>query len=209
GWCGGEGAAPVAAGGATVLRAAVGSEGRVVAAMSRGRPGGGSRSWAPAGAVALPAGVAAGPPAARRTSSAVMRPPSPLAATLSSATPSSRASWRTAGVAWTGAPVATPAAARAAARARAATAAAAAAAACGGDLDRDRHRADRHPLALLHVEGGDGAGARRGDLDAGLVGHDLDQRLILAHDVAGLDQPAHHLAFGHTLTDVGKLDVER
>ena len=61
--------------------------------------------------------------------------------------------------------------------------------------------------AFLDVQRGDGAGARGRDLDAGLVRHDLDQRLVLLHGVARFHQPAHDLALGHAFADVGQLHV--
>ncbi len=46
------------------------------------------------------------------------------------------------------------------------------------------------------------AAARRGDGDRGLVGHDLDHRLVFFDDFAGLDEPRDDFAFCHALTDV-------
>ena len=78
--------------------AAVESEWRMCSAILRRSPRSGTR--------VSPAGAAPGfaPPAARRTSSAVIEPPGPLPPTASSATPSSFASARTAGAACARAP---------------------------------------------------------------------------------------------------------
>ena len=55
----------------------------------------------------------------------------------------------------------------------------------------------------------DRARARRRDLDRGLVGHDLDHRLVLCDGVARLDQPADDLALDDAFADVGQLELER
>ena len=75
------------------------------------------------------------------------------------------------------------------------------------DVDRDDRDANVHDLPLLRMQRRDDPGARRGDLDARLVGHDLDQRLILTHSLAGLHQPAHDLALGDAFADVGQLHL--
>ena len=74
--------------------------------------------------------------------------------------------------------------------------------------DRDDRRPDRHHLPGLGEQGRDHPRARRGDLDARLVGHHLDQGLALGHALAGLDQPADDLALGDSLADVGQLELE-
>jgi hypothetical protein len=64
-----------------------------------------------------------------------------------------------------------------------------------------------HHLAVAHVHLRDRAGVRRRNRDRGLVGLDFHQRLILAHDVAGLDQHANHLAFMHAFAEIGEFEL--
>src|SRR3954464_12393800 len=55
----------------------------------------------------------------------------------------------------------------------------------------------------------DAAGRRRRDLDGGLVGLDLDERLVLRHLVALGHEPACDLALGQPLAEVGQLELVR
>ena len=58
-------------------------------------------------------------------------------------------------------------------------------------------------VALGHKRPDEGARERRGHLHVDLVGHDLNQRVIFAHVLAGLDHPFRDDALGDGLADVG------
>src|SRR5690606_27293179 len=186
----------------------------------------GSGGAAGTAAAAGPAGAAA----ARRTSSAEMRPRMPDPCTLRMSTPSSRASRLTdgaAGTSWPSPPSAAGAGAAAGlSGAGAAGAGAGRSAAAGAGASRlaglrgrrrrrcrlvrapllhpDQHRADRGLVALGDVHLLDDARHGRGDLDDGLVGLELDERLVLLDLVAGLDQHADDGAGLDPLADFGK-----
>ena len=51
------------------------------------------------------------------------------------------------------------------------------------------------------------AGEGAGDHHRGLVGLDLHQRLILAHDIAGRNHHAHDLPFMHAFAEIGEFEV--
>src|SRR4029079_4498791 len=76
-------------------------------------------------------------------------------------------------------------------------------------LDHDEHLADRANLAVLVIDLLDHARARRGQLDGGLVGHHLDDRLVELDGVALLDLPAHDLTLDDTFADIRHVEVER
>ena len=74
------------------------------------------------------------------------------------------------------------------------------------DIEDHQFRADRALLAQFAVDRDDGAGDRRRQLDGRLVGHDVDERVVLADHLAGLDVPGDNLGFGRALADIGQLD---
>ena len=74
------------------------------------------------------------------------------------------------------------------------------------ELDPDQVGADRQRLAHLAAQRQHRAGHRRRDLDAGLVGHHVGERLVLDHGIARLDMPGDELDLGDALADVGHLD---
>ena len=139
------------------------------------------------------AGVPAGAfgPAARRTSSSVIRPPGPLPGTAPSSTPRSFASFRTTGVARTSPPAAaafsgrrSPAGFRRFAGGGGRAIGRRHDAMRGGGLPaagsmRARSSAHLHDLAGRREDLHHGPGHRRGDLHVRLVGQDLDQRVVL------------------------------
>src|SRR5450432_2527584 len=141
-----------------------------------------------------------------------MRAEGPVPKTPRRSTPRSRASLRVAGVASTGP--------RARARpdgARRGDGSAGRRGGLGGDwrlargprleLDRDEHLAHGAELALGEHALADAPGARRRDLDGGLVRHDLDHGLVEAQRIALLDEPAHDLALDDAFTDVGQPEL--
>jgi hypothetical protein len=74
------------------------------------------------------------------------------------------------------------------------------------DLQLHQRRADRRHLAGLAMDRGHLAGYRRGHLDRRLVGHHVDQVLVLGDDVADLDVPGDDLGLGGAFADIGKLE---
>jgi hypothetical protein len=52
-------------------------------------------------------------------------------------------------------------------------------------------------------------GAGRGNGDRGLVGHELDDALVLLDRVAGLDQPLDDLSLDDAFPEIRKLELER
>jgi len=74
------------------------------------------------------------------------------------------------------------------------------------DLDADQLAAHGQRLPDLATQRQHAAGHRRRDLDAGLVGHDVGQRLVLGHAVADLHVPGHQFDLGHPFADVRHLD---
>ena len=73
--------------------------------------------------------------------------------------------------------------------------------------DHDEHRPDGHDLALGDHDSRHLAGRGRRNLDGGLVGLDLDQRLVLRDLLALLYEPAGDLALGKTLTEIRELEL--
>src|SRR5262249_26818852 len=68
------------------------------------------------------------------------------------------------------------------------------------------HFADRRDLpAVLHDLRNDAA-HRRGQFDGGLVGLDLDDRLVLFGPLAGLLEPCADLHFGNRFADLGDFE---
>ena len=163
----------------------------------------------------MPAGAFG--PAARRTSSSVIRPPGPLPRTAPSSTPRSFASFRTTGVARTSppAPAAFP---RSPVRVHRF-------AGCGGRAIGRRHgvrarparrgldEGDRlphlHDLSGLRKDLQEGPGHRRGKLDVRLVGQDLDQQVVLLDRGPFGHQPADDLPFRDPLPHVGEFQLDR
>ncbi len=74
------------------------------------------------------------------------------------------------------------------------------------DLDADQLGAYRDDVARLARQREHLARNRRRNLDARLVGHDIGEVLVLAHDVARLDVPLDELHLGNALADVRHLD---
>ena len=66
--------------------------------------------------------------------------------------------------------------------------------------------ADREHLPDLAAQRQHGAGDRRRDLDRGLVGHHVGERLVLGDRVAGLDVPGDQLDLGDAFAEVGHAD---
>ena len=77
--------------------------------------------------------------------------------------------------------------------------------------ERDEHGADLHGLPRRHVDLLDPAADGRGDLDLRLVGLDLEQRGVLADDLALADQHRDDLGLGEAFSQVreGKLARHR
>ena len=67
-------------------------------------------------------------------------------------------------------------------------------------------RADLDLVALLDPDFLDGAGDRRRHLDGGLVGLELEHRLIAGDGVADVDHHAHHVAAGDVLAQLGNFE---
>ena len=82
----------------------------------------------------------------------------------------------------------------------------AAAAPCAIARDLGQRRADLHRLAVGHDDLGDGAGDLGGHLGVDLVGHHLEQRVVLLDRVAFLDQPALDRPLGDRLAELRHLD---
>ncbi|MNX15747.1 hypothetical protein D3C86_455990 [compost metagenome] len=78
----------------------------------------------------------------------------------------------------------------------------------GFHLDHDDHVADVDDLAGLTNGLDDLALAGRGNLDGGLVGHDLEHGLVRSDLVAGLHQPGNQFALDHALADVGETELQ-
>ena len=75
-------------------------------------------------------------------------------------------------------------------------------------LEHDQCLVDLGDLAFLAHGLDHLAAARAGDGDGGLVGHHLDERLVLGDLVARLDQPFDDLALDHAFADVGQPEFE-
>ena len=80
---------------------------------------------------------------------------------------------------------------------------------CPAGRQAPQRRADGKLRPLRRQDGFQGAVRRRLDLDRGLVGLELDQRLALAHALAGLFQPAQHLGRFHRRAELGNQKVHR
>src|SRR5207248_10951286 len=77
-----------------------------------------------------------------------------------------------------------------------------------GRLEGGQQRADRHRVALLHLDVLEGARDRRWDLGVDLVGLDLDEQVVLLDLLAGLLQPFPDRALGHRLAKLGHLQLK-
>src|SRR5689334_14450756 len=76
-------------------------------------------------------------------------------------------------------------------------------------VEPDQFAADGDRRALAVAEREHGAADGRGDFHRRLVGHDLGEHLVLAHDIADGDMPADKLDLGYALADVRNLDDAR
>ncbi|MNE20148.1 hypothetical protein D3C80_1132560 [compost metagenome] len=74
------------------------------------------------------------------------------------------------------------------------------------DLEADQRPADGDLMARIAVQGDDHAVDRAGDLDRGLVGHDVGEDLILLDRIADLDVPADQLGLGGAFAHVRQLE---
>ena len=75
--------------------------------------------------------------------------------------------------------------------------------------DHDEHRADGDDLALGDEDPGHGPGGGRRDLDRGLVGLDLDERVVLGELLPLGHEPAGDLALGEALAEVRQFELVR
>jgi len=76
------------------------------------------------------------------------------------------------------------------------------------DLEQDEHLAHLRDAALGHADLDDACVGGRGDRDRRLVGHHLDEGVVLGDPRAGRHVPLHDLAFVYALADVGHLERE-
>jgi hypothetical protein len=76
-------------------------------------------------------------------------------------------------------------------------------------LNHHHHLADGAQLTSGHHQLGDATGLRRGNLDGGLVGHDLNHRLIFTQGVPFVYQPLDDLALDDTFTDIWEPELKR
>ena len=76
------------------------------------------------------------------------------------------------------------------------------------DLELHQRAAHRHHGAGFAVQGDDLAADRSGDLDGGLVGHDVGDDLVFGDHVADLDVPADQFGLGGAFAHVGQLEDE-
>ena len=76
------------------------------------------------------------------------------------------------------------------------------------DLELDQGAAHRHHGAGFAVNGDDLARDRGGDLDGGLVSHDVGDDLVLGDRVADLDVPADQFGLGSAFAHVGQFEDE-
>jgi hypothetical protein len=79
----------------------------------------------------------------------------------------------------------------------------------GAVADDDDDLPDRDDLALAREDLRHGSGRGGGDLDCGLVRLDLDERVVLGHDLSLCDEPAGDLPLRQTLAQVGQLELVR
>src|SRR5215218_6731334 len=77
----------------------------------------------------------------------------------------------------------------------------------GAVADDDEHGADRHDFPFADQDPADAARGRRGNLDRGLVGLDLDECLVLSDLVPLGHEPAGDLALRQALAEVGQLQL--
>ncbi len=80
---------------------------------------------------------------------------------------------------------------------------------CAAGRQAPQRRADGKLRPLRRQDRFQRAVRRRLDLDRSLVGLELDQRLALAHALAGLFQPAQHLGRFHRRAELGNQKVHR
>ena len=83
---------------------------------------------------------------------------------------------------------------------------AAAGAVAAGVVHRQDHRADLDLVALLDLDFLDDAGNRGGHFDRGLVGLELEDRLIVRDRVADLHEHAGHVALRDVFTQLGNFE---
>ena len=76
------------------------------------------------------------------------------------------------------------------------------------DLELHQRTAHRHHGAGFAVQGDDLAADRGGDLDRGLVGHDVGDDLVLGDGVADLDVPSDQFGLGGAFAHVGQFEDE-
>ena len=75
-----------------------------------------------------------------------------------------------------------------------------------GHIEHHQLRPDRALLAGFAIDRDDGAADRRRQFDRSLVGHDVDERVLLADLLPGHDMPFDDLGLGRAFADIGKLD---
>ncbi len=74
-------------------------------------------------------------------------------------------------------------------------------------LDRQHLLAHPDRVALLDVDAAHRPRMRRGQLERGLVGLQLEQRLVRGHDVALADEHLQHLGLSDALAQIRERDV--
>jgi hypothetical protein len=74
------------------------------------------------------------------------------------------------------------------------------------DLELHQRGTDRQLLAGFAMGGGDAAGDGRGQLDRGLVGHDVGDDLVLCDHVPDLDVPGDQFSLGGAFAHVGQFE---
>src|ERR1043166_8041653 len=75
-----------------------------------------------------------------------------------------------------------------------------------GDVEHHQFRADRALFAGLAVDHDDGAADRSRQFDRGLIGQDIDERVLLADLLPDRDMPGDDLGLGRALADIGQSD---
>ncbi len=75
-----------------------------------------------------------------------------------------------------------------------------------GDLNLHERRTDSRHVARAAVQRDHFAGDGRGHLHRCLVGHDIDEVLVLLDSVPRLDVPGDDLRLGSAFADIGKLE---
>jgi hypothetical protein len=76
------------------------------------------------------------------------------------------------------------------------------------DLELHQGTAHRHHGAGFAVQGDDLAADRSGDLNRGLVGHDVGDDLVLGDRIADLDVPSDQFGLGGAFAHVGQFEDE-